>query len=170
MSGAAARRGATPTLPLLDRLAAEADGQAVPGGAPRGLEALREGVRRDLEALLNARRRRWPLPEGLEELPLSLLAYGIPDATAGCFADPVRRAGLAEEVERTIRLFETRLVRAEVAETTAGDLDRALRLRIDAEIRADPEPEPIALETVIEAITHAARVRDAAGGAGGGAR
>src|SRR4051812_37660853 len=58
-------------LPLLDRLL-DAD-PAAPVDPPvtvqYAVELLRQAVRRDLETLLNARRRRVPLPAGLAALP-----------------------------------------------------------------------------------------------------
>jgi type VI secretion system protein ImpF len=101
-------------LPLLDRLLdADPSSTRDPVTTPAiALETLRAAVRRDLEALLNARRRRWPLPEKETELAASPLGYGIPDATSGASAQAHRRAELAADVERVIRRFEPRLLSA----------------------------------------------------------
>jgi type VI secretion system protein ImpF len=54
-----------------------------------------------------------------------------------------------------IRRFEPRLLSVKVTlRDDASDLDRTLRLKIDAVLRADPVPEQIAFETVIEAVSH----------------
>ena len=150
-------------LPLLDRLldpdpATPRDPPVTPAMA---LETLRAAVRRDLEALLNARRRRWPLPITTPELAISPLGYGIPDATSGAYAMAHRREELAVEVERIIRRFEPRLlsVRVTLREST-DELDRTLRLKVDAVLRTDPIPEPISFETVIEAVSHEVRVTE----------
>jgi type VI secretion system protein ImpF len=160
-------RGEAPVLrvrlPLLDRLldadpGAPADPPMTPAYA---LETLRRAVRRDLEALLNARRRRWPLPPELPELLVSPLGYGIPDATSGSFAYAERRAEMAREVERVIRRFEPRLREVRVTSREgAGALERTLRLRIEAVLKAEPVPEPISFETVIEPSRHDVRVED----------
>ena len=150
-------------LPLLDRLldadpGAPADPPLTPALA---LDTLRAAVRRDLEALLNARRRRWPLPEGLTELPVSPVGYGIPDATSGAYAYDERRIALAEEVERVIRRFEPRLTNVHVElHQTGSELDRTLRLKVDAVLRADPVPEHISFETVVEPVNHEVRVAE----------
>ena len=153
-------------LPLLDRLL---DGDP---GTPRdppvspamALETLRAAVRRDLEALLNARRRRWPLPATTPELLESALGYGIPDATSGTYAMPERREELAREVERVIRRFEPRLLSVRVVLRESGnEMDRTLRLKVDAILRTDPIPEPISFETVIEAVSHDVRVSERGG-------
>jgi len=153
-------------LPLLDRLLDADPGAASdpPLTPALALEALRASVRRDLEALLNARRRRWPLPATTPELHASPLGYGIPDATSGAYALPERREALAEEVERIIRRFEPRLlsVRVSLRESTS-ELDRTLRLKVDAVLRTDPIPEPISFETVIEAVSHEVRVSENGG-------
>ncbi len=153
-------------LPLLDRLLDADPGSPrdAPVSPAMALEVLRAAVRRDLEALLNARRRRWPLPATTPELPASALGYGIPDATSGAYAMPDRREELAREVERVIRRFEPRLqqVRVELRES-GNELDRTLRLKVDAVLRTDPIPEPISFETVIEAVSHEVRVTERGG-------
>lgn len=164
MSDTGARSSGTrPTqrvrLPLLDRLL-----DTDPGSTPReALDTLHIAVRRDLEALLNARRRRWPLPDSAPELVTSPLGYGIPDATSGSYALPERREELALEVERIIRRFEPRLLSVRVQLRDTGELDRTLRLKVDAVLRTDPIPEPISFETVIEAVSHEVIVTERGG-------
>lgn len=150
-------------LPLLDRLLDAAPGtpDAPPPSAAQALERLHQAVRRDLEAVLNARRRRLPLPPNLTELQLSPLNYGIPDATSGAYAVPARRIALAREVEATIRRFEPRLMSVRV-ELVGGEeeLGRALRLKVDAVLRADPVPEPVSFETLLEPVSRDVTVRE----------
>lgn len=149
-------------LPLLDRLldAAPEQGRDEVVGAAAALDILRASVRRDLEALLNARRRRWLLPEHLTELAASPVGYGIPDATAGSFALDKAREALAEEVAAVIRRFEPRLMNIAVQLRPGSDLDRTLRLRVSAVLRTDPVPEPISFDTVVEAVSHEVRVAE----------
>lgn len=160
MSGTASQRV---RLPLLDRLldadpGAPADAPLTPALA---LDTLRAAVRRDLEALLNARRRRWPLPITAPELTVSPLGYGIPDATSGAYALLERREELALEVERIIRRFEPRLLGVRVTlRDGQSELERTLRLKVDAVLRTDPIPEPISFEAVIEAVSHEVRVTE----------
>ena len=150
-------------LPLLDRLLeADTTGSADATLSPNAaLDILRTAVRRDLEALLNARRRRWPLPATTPELADSILSYGIPDATSGSYALPEKREELAREVERVIRRFEPRLTQVRVTmREVENELDRTLRLRIDATLRAEPISEPVVFETVIEAVSHEVAVSE----------
>ena len=92
---------------------------------------------------------------------MSPLGYGIPDATSGAYAQPERREALAEEVERIIRCFEPRLMSVRVTlRDGENELDRTLRLKVDAVLRTDPIHEPISFETVIEAVSHEVRVSE----------
>jgi type VI secretion system protein ImpF len=159
-------------LPLLDRLL-DTDPDAPrdpPLTSAYALDTLRAAVRRDLEALLNARRRRMPLPSGLVELTVSPLGYGVPDPTAGTFTQEERRAALAREVEATIRRYEPRLthVTVQLHKLERELIDRALRVRIDAILRTDPVPEQVSFETVVRPTTLDVTVREGAlsGGAG----
>lgn len=150
-------------LPLLDRLL-DADDTAAPALPPshsEAVEALRSAVRRDLEALLNARRHRMPLARHLEALQISPLGYGVPDPTAGSFTDQDRRQALARDVEITVKLFEPRLtnVRVTLSKLDPELFDRTLRVRIEALLRTDPVPEPVAFETLVRPSTLDVSVR-----------
>ena len=151
------REGAArPQVPLLDRLMDESPDEMreVQPSPSQAMEALRRSIRRDLEALLNARRRWRSLPPGLAELPKSPLGYGVPDCTAGGINEPRRREWLRREVEDTIRRFEPRFARVQVSlQDSRNKLDPTLRLRIDALLHADPAPEPVAFDTTLDPST-----------------
>jgi type VI secretion system protein ImpF len=150
------RSGPRAQLPLLDRLIDDAPSQEQdpPMSAGEAMEALRASVRRDLEALLNARRRWRSWPAELNELAASPLGYGIPDFTAGAMNEPGRKDALRAEVEATIRRFEPRLVSVKVSLIeSANKLEATLRLRIDGLLHADPAPEPVAFDTTVDATT-----------------
>jgi len=151
-------------LPLLDRLL-DADPDSPrdpPVSQSLAIEQLRLAVRRDLEALLNARRRRLPLPPGLAELPVSPVGYGIPDPTAGSFSEEELRAALAREIQATIARFEPRLtnVKVQLRKDEREAIDRVLRLRIEAILRTDPVPEHISFETLVRPTTLDVAVRE----------
>lgn len=149
-------------LSLLDRLDDEAPDQLrdPPPSPGESLAALRRSVRRDLEALLNTRRRWRSWPDRYTELSLSPIGYGISDFAAGAFNDPARRDRLRGEIEQTIRRFEPRLARVRVTLIEAGDrLEASLRLRVDALLRTEPAPEPVAFDTVVDAATAEIAVR-----------
>jgi type VI secretion system protein ImpF len=146
---------------LLDRLL-DADPGAAEMPSPTAAEALHFAVRRDLEALLNARRRRRPLPALLSELTSSVANYGIPDPASGAYTVPEMRVALAREVEATIRRFEPRLTKVSVSMVGPDDdVGGTLRLKVDAVLRADPVPESISFETLLEPVTRDVTVREA---------
>jgi len=178
MSGRVAHRDAPRAqLPLLDRLIDDAPESAAdpPLSAAEALAALRRSVQRDLEALLNARRRWRSWPAELTELNVSAVGYGIPDFTAGALNDPQRRERLRAEIEETIRRFEPRFASVRVLALSDRDehgspsrgrdgspTEPTLRLRIEAMLRAEPAPEPVAFDTLVNAATADVVLRESA--------
>lgn len=143
-------------LSLLDRLDdLEPDrDRDPPASAAESVMALRRSVCRDVEALLNSRRRWRSWPERYRELAVSPVGYGIADFSAGAFNDPGRRDLLRAEIQETIRRFETRLLRVRVSLVEGGEpLEATLRLRVDATLRVEPAPEPIAFDTLVDSVT-----------------
>ncbi|MFH5926823.1 type VI secretion system baseplate subunit TssE [Roseomonas xinghualingensis] len=143
-------------LPLLDRLI---DGdpdrpQDPPMSVATALAILRTSVRADLEALLNTRRRWRSWGPSLTELEQSPIGWGLPDFAGGAFNDPRRREALRREVEACIRRFEPRFLNVSVSLAGASEqLSGTLQLRIDALLHADPAPEPISFQTILDANT-----------------
>jgi type VI secretion system protein ImpF len=152
-----------PLLSLLDRLIDEAPDQVQdpPLSAAEAMEVLRSSAQRDLQALLNTRRRWRSWAPELTELARSVIGYGIPDFSTGALADGARRARLCNEIEETIRRFEPRFASVKVTEIRRQDaLDMRLRLRIEALLHAEPAPEPIAFEGTINAATAEVTLRE----------
>lgn len=143
-------------LPLLDRLIDNEPEREhdVPLSPAEAMAALRASVRRDLEMLLNSRRRFRSWPVGWRELDTSPLGFGIPDCTAGSFNDQREREALRAEIEATIRRFEPRFAQVSVSLPDADPrLGATLRLRVEALLHAEPAPEPVAFDTVVDALT-----------------
>jgi type VI secretion system protein ImpF len=149
-------------LPLLDRLIDDAPDveRDAPISLAEAAALLRRSVRRDIEALLNSRRRWRSWPEGYDELLVSPVGYGITDFAAGVFNDPAQRDRLRSQIEQTIRRFEPRLAQVHVV-LIDGDntLDPTLRLRIEALLRVDPAPEPITFDTLVDPATAEVQVK-----------
>jgi type VI secretion system protein ImpF len=149
-------------LPLLDRLIDDAPEQQIdpPLSPGEALAALRRSVRRDLEALLNARRRWRFWSPSLTELRTSSVGYGIPDFTAGTLNDPRQRETLRAEIEATIRRFEPRFASLSVFALEAQNpLEPRLRLRIEAVLNAEPVHEAVTFDTMVDASTAEVMVR-----------
>ncbi len=150
------RSAARALLPLLDRLIDNEPEREhdVPPSPGEAMAALRASVRRDLEMLLNSRRRFRSWPAGWRELDTSPLGFGIPDCTAGSFNDQREREALRAEIEATIRRFEPRFAQVSVSLPDADpQLGATLRLRVEALLHAEPAPEPVAFDTVVDALT-----------------
>ena len=154
--------GARVQLSALDRLLDDAPEleRDQPLSPAEALGTLRRAVRRDLEALLNTKRRWRSLPRPLGELPSSIAGYGLLDYTAGSMADGAAREAFRAEVERAIRLFEPRL--AQVAVHLADPEDRpegTLHLRIEGLLHAEPASEPVSFNTIVDASSAAIEVK-----------
>jgi type VI secretion system protein ImpF len=154
-------------LPLLDRLLDAAPDETRDRVLSNAevLDALRASVRRDLQSLLNARRRWHSWPQSMRELATSPLGYGLPDFASGAFGEPARREALRREVEDTIRRFEPRFISVKVHLRDVDDvLSGALRLRIEALLDADPAPEPVGFDTFLDTARDEVVVRETAAG------
>ena len=123
--------------------------------------ALRESVRRDLEQLLNTRYRISSPPSNSPELELSLANYGLPDLATVNLVDEDTRIDFCRSLETTIRRYEPRFKSIKV--NTLGNVengDRTVRFRIDAVLHADPAPEVIIFDSVLEPVSRTVEVVD----------
>lgn len=145
-----------PLVPsVLDRLLDDDPGAATepPRDRVQRLAELKASVRRDLEDLLNTRSRLAAAPAQLKEVASSLATYGLPDLSGAGPATGREREALARQLERAVAGNDPRLTRVEVELVAASDLSRSLRFQIRAMLKADPAPEPVAFDSVLEAAT-----------------
>jgi type VI secretion system protein ImpF len=115
------------------------------------IRQMKLSVRRDLENLLNTRRRCVESPTDCKELKDSLVEYGIPDFTGLNMSVPAERERARLEIERVVRRYEPRL--KSVAVTVQPDVnkfDRTLRLRITAVLRTEPIPERVVFDSELD--------------------
>jgi type VI secretion system protein ImpF len=156
---------AQPLLPsVLDRLLDDEPGQQVerPRSTGQILSQVRECVRRDIENLLNHRRRHLSWPAALAELEASLIGYGIPDFTGAGLTSLQSREQFRRIIQDAIRKQESRLtdVRVELLDN-AEPTDRTLRLRITGVLNVEPSPEPLQFDTRLEPVHGAIEVKRA---------
>jgi type VI secretion system protein ImpF len=143
---------------LLDRLID--DSPEVLGNGLENLRGVERTVVRDLEDLLNTRREALKdPPQEFAELNKSLLVYGLPDVTAYNLLDLNDCNRLRRTLETVISTFEPRLQRVRVSMTAPGRNDGALHFRIEALLRLEPAPEPVAFDTVLQLDTQKYSVR-----------
>ncbi len=145
------------TQSLLDRLvdrSRDKDSQfAASGDAPttrsESFRWFKEGVKRDIEWLLNTRQ----IPEPAEEpaeLHASLYNYGLADITSLGLHSTRDRDRLLRVLETTLRRFEPRISGVKVSLERVLTNTRILRFRIDGMLRVDPAPEPVSFNTILE--------------------
>jgi type VI secretion system protein ImpF len=146
---------------VLDRLIDEEPGKQrePPMSRSQVLRELRQSVRRDLERLLNTRNRCIEWPPDLDQLDASLVNYGIPDFTGASMSSPADREQFRRVVEWVIRNFEPRFKSVNVDYRDDDDTgERALSLRIDAILYAEPAPEPVVFDSQLEPTTGSVRI------------
>lgn len=115
------------------------------------LRMYQRSILRDVENLLNTRRGRDDITLDCAELQQSVLAFGLPDFSAAGVGSEAERNELGRLVELALRNFEPRLshVRVTVRELES-DSDRTIRMSIDAMLLVDPDPVPIAFDTILQ--------------------
>lgn len=122
---------------------------------------LRQSVRRDLENLLNTRYRVIEPPEELKQVNHSLLNYGLPDLATVNISDPEKKKRFVKELERMLRNYEPRFKSVRVQHLDNRDkTDRTLRFRIDATLWADPAPESVVFDSILEPVSRTVNVQE----------
>lgn len=148
---------------LLDRLVdeePERELESVRSPAAR-LQALRAGVRRDLENLLNTRIVQNVPLETYPELATSVVHYGLPDFSAVVLGAPEEREAFRVRVQRTIARYEPRFRQTRVETVPTGDeADRTLHLKITATLLVEPDPVPLRYESQMHATDRLVRLKE----------
>ena len=130
-------------------------------GREQKLVQLRNSVRRDLETLLNTRYRVVEPPEELEQLEQSLLNYGLPDLATVNTLNMKRKNEFIVDLEKLLKDFEPRFKSVKVKFKQNKDKnDRTLRFSIDATLYADPFPETVVFDSVLEPVTRTVNVEE----------
>jgi len=121
-----------------------------PKSRSRSLAELKQAVKRDLEWLLNTRQYAGEVDETLEEVPRSVVMFGLPDFTAVGAKSPAEQKRLVKQIETAIKNFEPRFIDLRVVLEPLSNVERILRFRIEARLRIEPSPEPVVFDTVLE--------------------
>ena len=138
------------TLSVLDRLIDEEFKYTHEIPRSKLLQKLKEGVRRDLEWLLNTRHPVQSVAEGTQ-LANSLYMYGLPDITSLSVLSMRDRKFLTQSIQAAVAKFEPRIINVSVHLVTIGqDRVPSLRFVIEGLLRVDPSPEHVSFDTVLE--------------------
>lgn len=129
------------------------------------LKELRGSVRRDLENLLNTRYRMIEPESEYTEIQSSLLNYGLPDLATVNISDKEKRKDFIQHMETVLIEYEPRFKSVKVRYMENSDsLDRTLRFRIDATLYADPSPEMVVFDSILEPVTRTVSVEETSHG------
>ena len=135
------------TQSILDRLMEVEDW---PSTRSQSTRFFRDGLKRDLEWLLNTRQP--PIPE-LASKPgakASVINYGLPDISSLGLSNASDHRALRVAIETCLRNYEPRLIDIRVTLEGSDTTDRRLRFHIEGNMKLDPAPEEIAFDTVLE--------------------
>lgn len=131
---------------LLDRLSQD-------GSSRTSISALRESLRRDLEAMLNSRRHMLSWPADLGELDRSLLAYGLDDFANESLASTDFRERFVEAIEWQIRTSEPRISRTEVTILPNKDeRDGTLRFRVTGTVTLGTDKQELSFDSHVDPV------------------
>ena len=126
------------------------------------LKQLRQSVRRDLENLLNTRMRVVEPDDEFIHLKHSLLNYGLPDLATVNISSVDKRREFVQHLERLLLDFEPRFKTVSVNyQENTDTVDRTLRFRIDATLYADPSPEVVIFDSILEPVSRTVNVEEA---------
>ncbi len=135
------------TQSILDRLTEVEDWPATRSQSTR---FFRDGLKRDLEWLLNTRQPPLPQIASKPAAKASVINYGLPDISALGFSSNADQRSLRVAIETCLRNYEPRLMDIRVTLESSDTTDRRLRFHIEGNMKLDPAPEEIAFDTVLE--------------------
>lgn len=114
------------------------------------LRQMKNSLRRDLEWLLNTRRRPDAVPDGPTELSRSLFNYGLPDTTSLGVHSVQDQNRMLWMLETAVTNFEPRIMGMRVTLEPVAGTTRVLRFQIQGLLKVDPAPERVSFDTVLE--------------------
>ncbi|MDH5354603.1 MAG: type VI secretion system baseplate subunit TssE [Gammaproteobacteria bacterium] len=149
---------------ILDRLLDDAPANRVEAESSKHqkLKQLRQSVRRDLENLLNTRLRIIEPDDEYAQLKHSLLNYGLPDLASVNITNIDKRKAFVQQLESLLIDFEPRFKSVSVNyQDNSNSVDRTLRFRIDATLYADPYPEVVIFDSILEPVSRTVSLEEA---------
>ena len=114
---------------------------------------LRDSVQRDLQNLLNTRVRFISPEKHLKETQDTVVNFGLPDLSSQQLTSEQGKQEFAAWIERTIKRYEPRFKSVSVTPVSRKDDVGGVIFRVDAIMYADPAPEDICFDSVIDPLT-----------------
>lgn len=148
-------------ISVLDRLIDEDPkrSQEAPLTRSQSLGRVKDSLRRDLEWLLNTRKTLDAAEYEGKDLQGTLFDYGLPDITSLSTQSSQDQGRLTRSIESAIAQFEPRLQSVRVSLRPAEGATRVLHFVIEGMLRADPAPEHVYFDTMLEVNTGEYEVR-----------
>ena len=145
---ARAKSDAPVTQSLLDRLTSSVD---LPSSRPASIQMFKNGIKRDVEWLLNTRRTPGPQIEKYKLASESVFNYGLPDvAELGSANDPAK---VLQAIAQTLRVHEPRILEPRVSVVRSDFLKRSIQFHVEGRVRVENSEEDISFDTVLKTIT-----------------
>lgn len=118
------------------------------------IDRVQAEVLRNLNKLLNCRRRGRRSDPRLELVQESVYEYGIPDFTGAGFNTKSGREQLRRDILAAVRAFEPRILVKDVRDLNADQrLRRVLHYRIDASLLVYPRPQRVEYDSRFDCAT-----------------
>jgi type VI secretion system protein ImpF len=135
------------SLSLLDRLIDDTPEQMIEPimSEAQMLDLIKQGLRRDLEGLLNSKQ---PYSTWLSDEPTlsgTIVDFGLPDLSTEDFGTAAVRERIRRMIAKTIKAHEPRLRQVEV-ETDGGPTATGVRFRINAVLTFSENAEEVTYE------------------------
>ncbi|MEN6320477.1 MAG: type VI secretion system baseplate subunit TssE [Syntrophaceae bacterium] len=111
------------------------------------IREIKQSVIRDMESLLNTRRKIFPVPDEFKEVNNSLFVYGLPDFSSQNPKNPQVKQMLRRDIEQTIAKFERRLMNVKVKLEMSDKMEQKIRFRITGILHMEPFSEPVTFDT-----------------------
>lgn len=125
------------------------------------IQSLRTSVLRDLEGLLNTRYKMLSPHTQHTESHTSLLNYGMPDLATINIVNDDKQKEFIHDLEHILRQYEPRFKSVSVMFVqNENSVDRTLRFRVNATLYADPAPEVIVFDSVLEPVSRSVNVEE----------
>jgi type VI secretion system protein ImpF len=135
------------TQSLIDRLT---DYEDWPTTRNASLRMYREGIKRDVEWLLNSRRPFVTAVDNYEMASVSVFNFGLPDLTSLRGHDP---NAVLMAILQALRTYEPRIRDPRVQVVRSDTLTRSLRFHVDGMLVFEDGEEDISFDTVLEIIS-----------------
>jgi len=135
------------TQSLIDRLT---DFEDWPTTRSASLRMYREGIKRDVEWLLNSRRAFVTAVDKYDLASVSVFNFGLPDMTSIRGNDP---NAVLSAILQALRTYEPRIRGPRVHLVRSDTLARSLRFHVDGMLMFEDGEEDISFDTVLEIIS-----------------